>query len=148
MQITRPLPDFRELADDDIHAILARNIVGRLAFAWGGEVDIRPLNYVYSDGAIYGRTSPGEKFLRAEGLPAPVVFEVDEVETVLRWRSVIVRGQFDILLPGGPDSDEWMHAINLLGRVVKDTFGRSDPVPERNLIFRVTVEQATGRASR
>lgn len=141
------IPEFRELDENDIHSILARNNVGRLVFDWGGQVDIRPLHYVYSGGRIYGRTAVGAKFAHGVRFPAPVVFEVDEIEAVFRWKSVIVRGEYDILLPDGPNASERGEAIHLLRRVVKQTLEPSDPVPDRDIVFRITVDEATGRSS-
>jgi nitroimidazol reductase NimA-like FMN-containing flavoprotein (pyridoxamine 5'-phosphate oxidase superfamily) len=39
----------RELTDDEIHALLSRNHVGRLAFSHHDRVDIRPIHYVYAE---------------------------------------------------------------------------------------------------
>jgi uncharacterized protein len=141
------VPEFCVLDAEDVHAILSRNYVGRLAFDWGGRVDIRPLHYVFSGGRIYGRTSPGVKFAQFAGPQAPVAFEVDEVEAVFRWKSVIVRGRFDILSPDGAEAAERWRAAQLLRRIVKNSLEASDPVPERDIIFRITVDEATGRAS-
>ena len=52
-----------ELDRDACEAILARHTVGRLAFTLHNRVDIEPLHYVFLDGWIYGRTSPGRKIL-------------------------------------------------------------------------------------
>jgi uncharacterized protein len=144
---TRSLPQVSELDARDVASILARNNVGRLAFAWGGEVDIRPVHYVYRDGVLYGRTSHGAKFVDLETLPARVAFEVDEVESVSRWRSVIVRGEFDVLFPEGSLRQEWEHAVEHLRTLVNGTFAESDPTPYRSVVFRITVQQATGRVS-
>jgi nitroimidazol reductase NimA-like FMN-containing flavoprotein (pyridoxamine 5'-phosphate oxidase superfamily) len=40
-------PRFRSLDRGEIDEILARNHVGRLAYAWKNHVDIEPLHYVY-----------------------------------------------------------------------------------------------------
>jgi nitroimidazol reductase NimA-like FMN-containing flavoprotein (pyridoxamine 5'-phosphate oxidase superfamily) len=141
-------PQFLQLDGTDIQSVLARNRVGRLAFTWGGEVDIRPLHYVYSAGNLYGRASPGAKFVGISDLPARVAFEVDEVESGFRWTSVIVRGHFRVLSEHGPDADEWREAVQLLRRAVKGSFADADPTPERNVIFCITLEEATGRAAR
>lgn len=137
----------RVLDENDINSILSRNTVGRLAFCWSGQADIRPLHYVYSNGRIYGRTSVGAKFSHAKEFPAPVAFEVDEIESVLKWKSVIARGKFSILTGDGPEADEWREAIRLLRRVIKDAFSPEDPVPERDVVFRIVVQEVTGRAS-
>ncbi len=145
--MTPKTPSIRDLDDNDIHSILGRNSVGRLVFDWSGKLDIRPLHYVYSDGRIYGRTSVGAKFARVDKLPAPVVFEVDEVQSVLRWKSVIARGNFHILSPDGPEEEEREKAMRLLRRVVKEAFAPEDPLADRDILFRITVHEVTGRAS-
>jgi uncharacterized protein len=142
---TQIKPDFRELDGRDVRAILARNHVGRIGFAWGGEVDIRPVHYVYADACIYGRTSHGAKFVNLDTLPANVVFEVDEVESVFRWKSVLVRGEFQVLFPEGSWREEWERAVGHLRTLVHGTFGPGDPVPERSVVFKIDVGQATGR---
>jgi nitroimidazol reductase NimA-like FMN-containing flavoprotein (pyridoxamine 5'-phosphate oxidase superfamily) len=140
-------PRSRVLEEDDIHSILGRNTVGRLAFCWNGRADIRPLHYVYSGGQLYGRTTVGAKFATTNGLIGEVAFEVDEVESMLRWKSVIVRGTFGILDADGVEAEEWKNASRLLRRVIRDAFGPDDPVPERDVLFRITIHEATGRAS-
>jgi nitroimidazol reductase NimA-like FMN-containing flavoprotein (pyridoxamine 5'-phosphate oxidase superfamily) len=145
--VTRKTPQIRDLDDNDIHSILGRNSVGRLVFDWGGQLDIRPLHYVYSDGRIYGRTSVGAKFARVAKLPAPVVFEVDEVQSVLHWKSVIARGNFYILSPDGPDQEEREKAMHLLRRVIREAFAPEDPLADRDILFRISVHELTGRAS-
>ena len=139
------VPEYWELDERDMRSILARNHVGRLAFAWGGEVDIRPLNYAFARDRLYGRTSATANFVGIES-PARVAFEVDEVESVFEWKSVIARGSFDILSPEG-NAAEWADAVKLLRRVVHATFVPSDPVPDRTVIFRILIQEMTGRAS-
>ena len=136
---TSMYPQARVLDENDIHSILGRNTVGRLAFCWSGRADIRPLHYVYSSGKIYGRTSVGAKFAHSNAFAAPVAFEVDEIESVY--------GSFSILTGDGQDAGEWEAAVRLLRRVIKEAFGAEDPVPERDVVFRVVVQEVTGRAS-
>ena len=52
-------PTFRELSARESTALLRRNHVGRMAFAFHNRVDIVPIHYVYSGGWVYGRTSLG-----------------------------------------------------------------------------------------
>jgi uncharacterized protein len=141
-------PEVFELDARDVRAILARNHVGRLAFTWGGEVEIRPLHYVLADSVLYGRTSHGAKFVNLETLPTRIAFEVDEIESVFRWKSVLVRGTFSVLFPDGTARDEWAFAVARLRTLVRDTFDADDPVPERSVVFRIEIDEATGRACR
>lgn len=136
-----------DLHEDDVRSILSRNNVGRVAFVHGGEVEIRPLHYVHRKGRIYGRTGPSATLLDAEPVASRVAFEVDEIESVFQWKSVIVKGTMRPLIPEGDDAEEWATAAALLTRVVRRALGKDDPLPQRNTIIRITVEQWSGRAS-
>ena len=143
----RTQPGFRALGREECEAILARNHVGRLAWARDSHVDIQPLHYVYENGWIYGRTSHGAK-LEATGTTWwPVAFEVDEVEGLFRWRSVVVHGGFYTLDQSGAEWErgEWRRGIELLRRLIPQTFADDDPVAFRTVVFRMAVQEVTGR---
>jgi uncharacterized protein len=142
-------PAVRELDRDECEAILARNHVGRLAYARENRVDIEPLHYVYHRGWLYGRTSHGTK-LEVTGYEWwPVAFEVDEVEEVFRWRSVVVHGGFYTLDERGPDWErsEWRRGVEMLRELVPETFAEGDPVPHRRVLFRISAQELAGRES-
>jgi nitroimidazol reductase NimA-like FMN-containing flavoprotein (pyridoxamine 5'-phosphate oxidase superfamily) len=131
-------------------AILARNHVGRIAYSRGNFMDIEPVHYVYADGWLYGRTSEGTK-LRTTGYSwHPVVFEVDEVEDLFRWRSVVVHGGFYTIPSGGADweVEEWKKGVELLRTLIPDTFLAGDPVAFRTVMFRIAVQEVSGREAR
>lgn len=142
-----PIPRFRELTPEEIEAVLTRNHVGRLAYAWQNHVDIEPLHYVYDDGWIYGRTSHGGKLDRTGYTWAPVAFEVDEIEGMFRWRSVVVHGGFYTIPEDGAawEQAEWKRGVELLRRLIPQTFTEADPVAFRTVLFRIAVQDATGR---
>jgi uncharacterized protein len=147
MMTTITKPAIRKLDGDACEAILARNHVGRLAYARGSRIDIEPVHYVYADGWIYGRTSPGRKMEMIGGHWRPVAFEVDEAEDLFRWRSVVVHGGF-YPVPREWVSGEnpvWSRAVELLRTLVPQTFCEDDPVPERSVVFRIAVQEITGR---
>ncbi|HEU0051854.1 MAG TPA: pyridoxamine 5'-phosphate oxidase family protein [Longimicrobium sp.] len=140
-------PHVRELDRAEIDALLARNHVGRLAYTSQGRVDIVPIHYVFHEGWIFGRTSHGAK-IDATGYEwAPVAFEVDEVEEVFRWRSVVVHGGFYVLDEQGPEWEraEWRRGVELLRGLIPETFTETDPVAHRTVLFRIAVQEATGR---
>jgi uncharacterized protein len=140
-------PSFRKLSRDECETILARNHVGRLAFARANRVEIEPIHYVYTDGWIYGRTSPGKKLEMTGYAWWPVAFEVDEVEELFRWRSVVVHGGFYTLphLDARWELEEWQRGVEALRTLVPETFTEEDPVAFRNIMFRVAVQEITGR---
>lgn len=140
-------PTIFSLESDHVRSILARNNVGRIAFAQAGEVEIRPLNYVFHGDRIYGRTMPSALISEAAAMHTRVAFEVDEIDSVFRWKSVIIKGEMRPLTPDGPDADEWKEAAALLTRVVRRALADGDPVPERTTIIRISVDSLSGRAS-
>src|SRR5690606_10236293 len=92
IMITAELADLRDLGERDIHAILARNTTGRIAFLMDGEIEIRPVSYVYSGEFIYLRSSATASLAGTDPEGTVVGFEVDEIHATNRWRSVVIRG--------------------------------------------------------
>ena len=140
-------PRIRELTREECDAVLARGTVGRLAYARERRVDIEPLHYVYADGWVYGRTAHGAK-MEAMGYEWwPVAFEVDEVEGVFQWRSVVVHGGFYPMTEEGADWEkaEWRKGVELLRQIIPETFGEGDPVPFRTVLFRIAAQEVSGR---
>ena len=140
---------FRDLSRDEIEAMLLRNKVGRLAFSFHDRVDIQPIHYVYERGWLYGRTSEGEK-IAALTHNQWVAFEVDEVNDVFDWRSIVVHGSFWILHPlGSPRAEElWAKAAELVTRIVPGTLTEHDPVAFRQTLFRIAISDVRGREAK
>lgn len=134
----------RELDRPDVDAVLGRNIIGRLAYMREGRIDVVPINYVYWNGAIFGRTAAGGKLAHLpEG--TEVSFEVDEIRAGRDWRSVLVHGTFQLVSPENGD-EGWMRALGAVRRFQKQALRREDPFPDRTQIFRIFVDEAKGRA--
>lgn len=143
-----PRPHFRELTREESLALLARNQVGRLAFAHRDRIDIEPLHYTYADGWLYGRTTPGAK-LEAIAHHRWVAFEVDEIEARFDWRSVVVKGAIYLLRADGSDAERAHYAegVTRVRAVVPEAFTPDDPLPERAILFRIHIDDLTGRAA-
>lgn len=147
--MTTARPVFRDLDRSECDAILSRNHVGRLAYSRGNRVDIEPVHYVYSKEWIYGRTSVGRKIEMTGYDWWPVAFEVDEVQNLFRWTSVVVHGGFYTLEKEGSDTaaQTWENAVELLRTLIPETFTDDDPVPERTILFRIAVQEIRGRSA-
>ncbi|HEX6558260.1 MAG TPA: pyridoxamine 5'-phosphate oxidase family protein [Longimicrobiales bacterium] len=139
-------PYIRELDRTEVDAILKRNSVGRLAFASRSLVDIEPVNYVYQDGWVYGRTSAGTK-ISAVATNWWVAFEVDESDALFQWRSVVAHGGFYRLYDGGReiDRERYRTAIAALRTLVPATLQDEDPVPYRTIIFGILLQETRGK---
>ena len=142
-------PEFYEMATGDAVALLERHHVGRLAFSFRDRVDLEPISYVYHDGWLYGRTSPGTKLRTVQHSPW-VAFQVDEFEGRFDWRSVVVHGTLYFLEPEGGDRDReaYAEAIDLLRSIDADILTPADITPHRSTLFRIHADSITGRAAR
>jgi uncharacterized protein len=140
-------PEFRQMSREEVYDLLARNHIGRMAYARGNRIDIEPMHYVYSDGWLYGRTSRGVKLKTTGESWWPVAFEVDEIDALFEWRSAVVHGGFYTLSENGPawEREERQRAIELLRTLVPATFTPDDPVPTRDVVFRIAVQEVSGR---
>ena len=138
----------RELTPEEITAFLDAQFVGRMAYIEHDHVDIVPIHYVHEDGWLYGRTSFGPKLIQLAHRHW-VAFEVDEVRDPWHWTSVVLRGTFHPLDPYGPEHEReaHAHAAAVLRRRFPESFGDGDPVPHRQVLFRIHVDEATGRAA-
>jgi nitroimidazol reductase NimA-like FMN-containing flavoprotein (pyridoxamine 5'-phosphate oxidase superfamily) len=136
-------PIFSELPRDESIALLERNHVGRLAFSFHDRVDIEPISYVYADGWLYARTSPGTKLTVVHHHPW-VAFEVDEVSDRFRWRSVVVRGTIYFLDPE-KERKEYDAAVERLRSADEHALTDEDATPYRRVLFRIHADDITGR---
>jgi len=142
-------PRIRDLTRDEMEALLARNNVGRIAYAFHDRVDIEPINYVYASGWVYCRTSPGVKLDIMER-HRWVAFEVDEVRGLFDWQSVVVRGATYVLKADSPEDERkaFTPGLTLLNQLVPGTLSGNDPVPARYVVFRIHLDEVTGREAK
>jgi uncharacterized protein len=142
-----PLPQFRELADEECRALLARQHVGRLAFTLHDRVDIEPISYMSDGEWIFGRTSVGTKLSTLLHHPW-CAFETDDVRDMFDWDSVVVKGTFYILDPEEGSPDTYRRAEHLVGKLVPGTFSSNDPTPHRDILFGIFMREISGRSAR
>ena len=142
----RGVPTFAALEDAECEALLRRHHVGRLAFTFRDRVDIEPIHYVFADGHIFGRTRFGTKVDVLAHHPW-VAFEIDEVDALFTWRSVVVHGRVTFPDPEGAAIDQahYVRGVETFRRLVPQAFTAADPTPDRDLVFCIFVHDITGR---
>ena len=140
-------PQIRELTSEASHLLLRSQHVGRLAFTLHDRVDIEPMGYVSDGEWIFGRTSNGTKLSRLLHHPW-CAFEADVVRDLFEWSSVVVKGTFYLLDPEIGSPDTYGRAARLLTTLVPGTFTTEDPVPHRDILFGIYIQEITGRAAR
>jgi uncharacterized protein len=141
-------PRIRTLTPRQMTAVLERNHVGRMAFVLHDRIELHPIHYVWFDGALYGRTSFGAKYVAWMHEPY-VAFEVDEVRGPFDWSSVIVRGTVYVLSQRGTRamSGDYRKAVAAIKKVLPAAFTARDPTPYRGVVFRIEPHEMTGRTA-
>ena len=84
------------LSEAEIERLLCEQTVGRLGCSANGRTYVVPVSYVYDGSAIYGHSHEGLKLRMIRQNP-DVCFEVDSIAGVSSWKSVVLRGRFEIL---------------------------------------------------
>jgi hypothetical protein len=118
----------------------------------GNRVDIIPLHYVFASGVLCGRTARGT---RLEETSAnfydswPVAFEVDEVDGLFQWRSVVVHGNFHAAAFGDAEwqrnTRDWEDAVRCFRTLMPDAFTENDPTRFRDIVIRIEAAEVSGR---
>jgi Predicted flavin-nucleotide-binding protein len=144
---------FGKLKAGEIEELLTQHIVGRIGCNAYNTTYIVPISYAYDGEYVYCHTYEGLKVLMMRANPN-VCFEVDSMENMANWKSVIAWGIFEELT----DSDKQKVAIQkLYNRIVpgipSKTLQLSPqwPFPPDNvehvngIIFRIKLYEKTGR---
>jgi nitroimidazol reductase NimA-like FMN-containing flavoprotein (pyridoxamine 5'-phosphate oxidase superfamily) len=139
----------RNLDARDAELLLSKHHTGRMAFAFHDRVMMSLVNYVYADRWIYARLEQGPALDTLEHQQW-VAFEVDEIQGVYDWRTVIVHGSVQFLNNdrSSPDWRDFNHALRLLRGEVSSILANDDPQPERMQIYRIHLDECMGRESK
>lgn len=141
-------PTIRNLNRTEMETLLRRHTVGRIAFTDGRRVDIEPVNYVYLEGALYGRSTQGTRMRALTGHPW-VAFQIDEIRSSFEWESVVVKGTVYVVEPGAvaPLRDQYEKALQAIRSVLPEALTPDDPAPSRTILVRLHIDEMEGRAS-
>ena len=85
-----------ELNEDQIETLLKDLLIGRIGCHADGMTYIVPVNYVYDGNAIYAHSAKGLKIDMMRKNPG-VCFQIDVIESLTDWESVIAWGKFEEL---------------------------------------------------
>ena len=143
------------LTEDEIRAVLLRNVVGRIGCGDGRKTYVVPVNYVFDGRFIVAHSLEGLKIRMMRKNPA-VCFEVDEMQDYNNWRSVITWGIFQEL----KEERERYEAMKLLTqkmihmKVSRDAISRMislremrgvDSGSDKPVIYRIVIKEMSGR---
>jgi uncharacterized protein len=142
------------LSPSRIEKLLLSEAIGRLGCQVDGKVYVVPINYGYDGKYLYAHSKEGLKIEIMRENPK-VCFEVDHWDEDGSWRSVIVWGEFEELKTIKAQRAGMKVFAEQMARViptykampshgfVKGT--RKDNDPFKNVVFRISVEERTGR---
>lgn len=143
-----------QLTDKQIDHVLYSQIIGRIGCYSAGKMYIVPVTYVYDKGYIYAHSKEGLKVQLMRNNPN-VCFQVDSMENMTNWRSVILWGEYEEL-SGAKEQKAGMKIMVdrltpfMTSETVRPSGGLSHP-PEviekgfKAVVYRIRVVKKTGR---
>ena len=143
-----------ELTDRQIDHVLQSQLIGRIGCCADNKMVITPVTYVYHEGYIYAHSKDGSK-IRMMRLNPKVCFQVDAVETMRNWRSVLVWGEYEELTKhqdqlAGIEIMTDRLAPFIVSETVSstNTFSKAPLIVEKGtkaVVYRIKVTEKTGR---
>lgn len=112
----------KKLETAECFKVLASNFIGRLAYNTGKGPHIVPITYFHDakGKSILSYSSTGHK-IKAMRKREDVAFLVDEIQSIQKWRSVLVHGRFEEL--EGSTAKMYLHSF---AEGVQDTIVKSN----------------------
>ena len=144
---------FGKLENDQVEKVIADNFIGRLGCHADGKTYVVPISYAYDDGFIYARTFEGLKISMMRKNPN-VCFQIDEMENMANWKSVVAWGVFEELT-GEEERNEGLQKLieRILPDISSDTvklspqwpFPTEDYTKIEGIVFRIRLTEKSGR---
>ena len=134
---------------EQIDRVLHGSAVGRIGVHADGRTYVVPVSYVYDGDAVFCHSAEGLKIRMMRANPE-VCFEVDQIDDLANWRSVIAWGHYEEL-----SADLALAAVNLLRSRLgpltnSETAGPAGRAPEQEVdgievAYRIRLRERTGR---
>ena len=97
-----------ELNTREIDAVLHTSVVGRIGCHSDGRTYIVPITYAFDGDSVYAHSAAGTKVEMMRANPA-VCFEVEQLDDLANWRTVVAWGEFEEL--HGADADDGLRKL-------------------------------------
>jgi nitroimidazol reductase NimA-like FMN-containing flavoprotein (pyridoxamine 5'-phosphate oxidase superfamily) len=139
-----------ELTTGEIDDLLRSEAIGRIGCYGFGRPYVVPVTYAYDGVAVYGHSREGLKLRIMRSHPT-VCFEVDRLDSISHWQSVIALGRFSEL-----EAMEAELAMQLLRRRFAPLVASATSAPDSRIhasghpwsVFRILLGERTGRFER
>ncbi len=143
-----------KLSNTQIDQVLSAQYVGRIGCCTSEKMYVVPVTYVYHEGYIYAHSKEGMKIKMMRKNPN-ICFQVDVMENMTNWRSVILWGEYEEL-KGEKEQQAGMKIMMdrlapfITSETVRPSHSYSHP-PEvvekgfKAVAYRVKITEKTGR---
>lgn len=143
-----------ELTHEQIESTLQKEIVGRIGCYADNRIYIVPVNYAYDGEYVYAHSAPGMKIRMMRKNPN-VCFEVDTMQNMANWQSVIAWGYYQEL--HGDDALKGLQFLmsTFMSIITSETAQppihsipkeqKPDIQSSKSIIYRIRLMEKTGR---
>ncbi|MBK7883360.1 MAG: pyridoxamine 5'-phosphate oxidase family protein [Chitinophagaceae bacterium] len=144
---------FGQLTREQIEEVLTKQLVGRIGCHADNITYVVPTSYAYHDNTIYCHTYEGMKLNMMKQNPQ-VCFEVDVLENLSDWKSVIAWGKFEEITKEADRKDALQILLNRsLPFITSKTMQFGDDWPFtastteniNGVLFKIQLKNKTGR---
>lgn len=137
------------LSPKRIESLLGRATVGRIGTSVEGRTYVVPVTYVYDGDSVYGHAVLGQK-IRMMRLNPEVCFEVEDIEDMANWQTVIASGRYEELTGDLAVAAARLIAAKLGPLMTSRTAGPSGRGPRGaiRVSYRIRLTTRTGRFER
>jgi nitroimidazol reductase NimA-like FMN-containing flavoprotein (pyridoxamine 5'-phosphate oxidase superfamily) len=135
-----------QLDEEEIDAVLKSQVVGRIGVHADGRTYVVPVSYVYDGDAVYLHSPDGLKVRMMRAAPE-VCFQVDDIDDLANWRSVIAWGRFEELTGDLAKAAIRLLFARLAPLSASETAGAAAHVPGggAGVPYRIRLVERTGR---
>lgn len=145
----------KNLTREECLKVLSTNYIGRIAYIFGGHPEIIPITYYFdpAQDAIISYSGKGHK-ISSMRQNSTVSFQVDEIENLQKWKSVLIQGVFEEL--SRSDAKLMLHTFsegvkkvimekeNKNLTYLNEFSGKIDAVND-SIIYRIKIKDMQGR---
>jgi nitroimidazol reductase NimA-like FMN-containing flavoprotein (pyridoxamine 5'-phosphate oxidase superfamily) len=142
-----------ELNEEQVEHVLTTNVIGRIGCYADEKIYVVPVAYLYDDGYLLGHTIRGMKTRMLKKNPK-CCFEVESMQDMGNWQSVIAWGTFEEL-----EGDESKSAMKkLISQLMPlmagqanhpaqelDQLDKLEALNSKATVYRIKIEEKTGR---
>jgi nitroimidazol reductase NimA-like FMN-containing flavoprotein (pyridoxamine 5'-phosphate oxidase superfamily) len=137
---------FSHLSDRQARKLLQTSQVARLGCIVNGAPYITPINYDFEGDCVYGHSRAGMKISALRQNPQACI-QVDQVESVMCWSSVLAFGDFEEIVEPAEREEILSRLLKRFPLLtpVEIAKAKSDCPPEV-IVFRIRIDRITGVA--